>query len=184
MLREVETNGHQIEFDKEVLKKVFKIIRCLKVEILTINIHAKSISDTNFVRWIYDEVKNNKIRLSGIILEVTEHTAFTSDKCTVKNFILLKRLGFRIAMDEFGCDYSNLKRYVLMAPFLDFMKIHHKIYTTPHIFERLIHSIESLISRDAIIAECIESEAGAIYMNSKGIIMQQGFYYHRPKALG
>lgn len=184
LLRDVQKKGHQITFDKAMIKRILEIINELCVDNLTINLHPESLTDDLFISWLCNSVHQKKISPSNIILEVTEHTPFTSELCVVSNLKKLKLSGFRVAMDDFGCDFSNLERYVLMAPYLDYIKINHKIYSEPLIFERLVHSIEALISRAAIIAECIESKDTAMYLDSKGIIMQQGYYYHRPGKIG
>lgn len=153
LLNDVQKNGHQVAFDRAMVKHILNVVEELEIENLTINVHPESISDVMFINWLCHSVHHEKIKPSNIILEVTEYTSFSSDIDVVNNLIDLKLSGFRVAMDDFGCGYSNLERYVLMAPYLDCIKINHKIYSEPEIFERLVHSIEALISRGAIIAE-------------------------------
>ncbi|UNC52608.1 EAL domain-containing protein [Enterobacter huaxiensis] len=184
LLNDVQKNGHQIAFDKAMVKNILNVVNDLNIENLTINVHPESLSDAIFISWFCHSVHEKKIKPSNIILEVTEYTPFTSNVGVVNNLTDLKLSGFRVAMDDFGCDFSNLERYVLMAPYLDYIKINHKIYSEPQIFERLVHSIEALISRSAIIAECIENKDTAMYLDSKGIILQQGYYYHKPGGIG
>ena len=163
---------------------ILDVVKKIQSDNMTVNVHPESISDPTFVEWLCKKTKKNNIDARKIILEITEDAPFSSELLVKSNLKALKSFGFRVALDDFGCEYSNLERYIQISPYIDYLKINDKIYTDVDVYDRIVQAISNLIPKNAIIAECIEDEATAAFLSASGVIMQQGYYYHKPEKLG
>lgn len=98
----------------------------------------------------------------------------------------LKDFGVRIAVDDFGVDYSNIDRVRLLKP--DFVKLDgmffHRFATNGRLLPMLTGLVERLRDQGAeIIAEAVETEHHRDTALDCGISLMQGYYLGRPEVL-
>lgn len=118
-----------------------------------------------------------------LIFEFTENEAMGSPEHVSAIIDTYKRIGFKVAIDDFGAGHSGLDRFARFAP--DEVKLD----------IALVRGIESDIRRQAIvlavvgmcaeldtlvIAEGIETAEEAAALRALGVRYQQGFWYARP----
>ena len=98
----------------------------------------------------------------------------------------LRDFGVRIAVDDFGVDYSNIERVRLLEP--DFVKLDGVFFHRFAANGRLLPMLSGLVSRlrdqgAEIIAEAVETEHHRDTALDCGIQFMQGYYFGRPKML-
>jgi|LGOV01.1.fsa_nt_gb EAL domain-containing protein (putative c-di-GMP-specific phosphodiesterase class I) len=153
---------------------------------ISINITTDQLLDNDFLDFIKATAKKNSVRMSQIILEVTE-TIIDSDLDLLKASICkLKKSGFKISLDDFGSGASSLYRFAK----LDFDEIKYdkafvnakmkddKVRTT---FEKSIELFNSY--EMTIVVEGVETKEQLDSLKHLPIDQIQGFYFSKPLPL-
>jgi EAL domain-containing protein (putative c-di-GMP-specific phosphodiesterase class I)/GGDEF domain-containing protein len=123
---------------------------------------------------------------SRIIIELTETLPFSSYAALREATSHYRRNGFRIALDDLGEGYSNLRLWSELRP--DFVKIDkHFIQQLQHdpFKEQFVRSIVAIARQSGtlLIAEGIESVAELRLLRNLGVRYGQGFLIARPGEL-
>ncbi|HUF18478.1 MAG TPA: EAL domain-containing response regulator [Thermoanaerobaculia bacterium] len=118
-----------------------------------------------------------------VVIEVTERTAI-ADYRTFRNTMLdLKKLGFKVAIDDCGSGYATLEAVAELKP--DYLKVGHSLFRNVEndpIRRRLVE----LVARCAdtigavTIAEAIETEGQLQLCRDLDIELGQGYIFARP----
>jgi EAL domain-containing protein (putative c-di-GMP-specific phosphodiesterase class I) len=119
----------------------------------------------------------------NIVIEVTERSAIRDYRTFRHTLHDLKRLGFKIAIDDCGSGYATLEAVAELQP--DYLKVGHSLF---HGVERdpIRRRLVELVARCAetigarTIAEAIESEEQLRVCRELGITEGQGFLLARP----
>lgn len=74
-----------------------------------INYSSKQLRDKEFIAYLTQLIKINKVKPELIEIEITEGILLENDSETMSFLQGLKDLGFRITVDDFGTGYSWLK---------------------------------------------------------------------------
>jgi len=80
---------------------------------VSINLSAESVAHKNVVEWL--SPLTGFTRSHYIVIEVTETSLITQISSAVRNLEILRKLGYKIALDDFGSGYSSL-RYLTSMP--------------------------------------------------------------------
>ena len=120
-----------------------------------------------------------------MVLEISETTFQASDYSSslLDRISLLKSMGFRIALDDFGVLSSNI--FALSSLPVDIVKLDKFLVTgiRENIKnQRIVESLKSLSDslQFELIAEGIESNDEAECLRDLGIVLHQGYLYGRP----
>jgi len=149
---------------------------------VSINLSSASIVDRHLERHLTCLLPH--LAHYRIVLEVTETSLISQLQVASRNLEKLQRLGFRIALDDFGSGYSSL-RYLANMP-VDIVKFDITMIQALHESERsriMIEHIARLI-REAgydLVAEGIEDEATLELVYCMGATHAQGYYLGRPQ---
>lgn len=134
--------------------------------------------------FLMKNVDKHNISPSRVVLEILEDITSLGSSSTLQQIDSLRKQGFKIAIDDFGAENSNLSRLLEIQP--DYLKI-------DGIFiKNIIEDKKSQIIVDAIvlmcknsnikiIAEFIHNEAVQKRVKKLGIGYSQGFYFGEPK---
>ena len=76
--------------------------------VLAVNVAASDIEDPHFVKDIVKIVREADFPPAQLEIEVTESVAMRNAEIVRERISLLRKLGIRFAMDDFGAGYSNL----------------------------------------------------------------------------
>jgi len=122
-----------------------------------------------------------KFSYKNISFELTESTSLTD--AALVQLRVMKDLGIRLAVDDFGTGYFNL-RYLSLFPF-DFLKVDKAFVdgiTTEGKSSGLVDQIVSIgrTCRMEMIAEGIEKTNQAEYLKSIGVGIRSGISLRRP----
>jgi diguanylate cyclase (GGDEF)-like protein len=118
-----------------------------------------------------------------IVLEITETeeiTDFTAARGKLKE---LRRLGYRIALDDFGAGYQGFSSLALLEP--DYVKLDMAIVrgiTSDSRAARLVRHIREFCEAEGIqtIAEGVETEAEFRALRELGLELMQGYLFAAP----
>lgn len=144
---------------------------------------ALNISPKLFINWIIvdmlEDLANKQQLPKDLILEITENELpmrLSHLKAQIK---VLRRLGLKIALDDFGRGYSSLSRLANLP--LDQLKIDKSLvslnrHDTDKQIIRTIISLGSLLGL-TVIAEGLETKAQMQDLVSAGCMQGQGWYY-------
>jgi diguanylate cyclase (GGDEF)-like protein/PAS domain S-box-containing protein len=151
-----------------------------------INLSGRALSDPEILSVIEDELDSTRVDPSLFGVEITE-TEAVADMAKARSFIeSLRRLGCRVALDDFGCGFASL--YYLRNLPIDCLKIDgsfvKNICTSPE-DQHVVRAIVELCSGFGIesTAECVEDEETLDLLREYGVTYAQGFYIARPKPL-
>ncbi len=118
-----------------------------------------------------------------VVIEVTERSAIRDYRTFRRTLVELKKLGFKIAIDDCGSGYATLEAVAELQP--DYLKVGHSLFhgvESDPIRRRLVE----LVARCAdtigarTIAEAIETEEQLGVCRDLGITEGQGYLLARP----
>jgi len=169
---------------KTVIFNVFEV--CCKYDYnFTLNLSAQDIRNQSTIEYLKHIMSLNDIA-GRITLEITESEALV-DYSSVASFIDdFKKMGCRIAIDDFGSGYSN---FVYLAQFnVDFLKIDGSIIKRVSTDKNALITLESILDfakRLGIetIAEFVCDKDIYDKMVELGVDYVQGYYIGRPEPL-
>ena len=150
---------------------------------LSINISESDLIATNLPDYFAKKVQEYGIDPSRVILEVLEGISTTAAKESLEQLMALKKMGFRIAIDDFGAQNSNFERVHAMQ--VDFIKIDgsfiKNIDTDPksYAIAKTITDFANSIGAESV-AEFVHSENIQKIVEELGIQYSQGFYFAEP----
>ncbi|CAB1368724.1 GGDEF domain-containing protein [Denitratisoma oestradiolicum] len=180
-----ERDGRSMEFSR----------RCREVQLedfarqhlpgtLFINVSARCLADPRFLNGATARLLE-RLELSPhrIVIEITENQQvedFSSFKDVLSAY---RRLGYRIAVDDLGEGFSNLRMWSEIRP--DFVKIDRHFISGIADDAMKFHLVKAMhelaeISQAQLIAEGIETEAEFATVRDLGIEFGQGFLIARP----
>ncbi len=151
-----------------------------------INISSAELSDHQFIIRVTELVEQYNINPSYIYLEITETKLAPYNQRTVDQMLALKRLGFKLALDDYGTGFTGLSQL------LNFPGNHIKIDRTftsaigkkANKEEKMIAlmlSIAKICELDVIV-EGVETEEQLTHLINLGCRSAQGYYLSRPIA--
>jgi EAL domain-containing protein (putative c-di-GMP-specific phosphodiesterase class I) len=120
---------------------------------------------------------------SRVVLEITERASLDSVADVTECIASLRKLGYRIAIDDLGAGYSGLTSFAALTP--DIVKLDMALVRgldSDAVKQKLVGSMASLC-RDlgiVVVAEGVETEAECAAVIRAGCDLLQGFLFGRP----
>ena len=179
--------GLMVDIDHWVLEKSIAALagfRKTRDEInLSINLSAAVFEDDKFARRVESLLNAHAVPAESIIFEITEQTAVRFAVESDKQITLLRKIGCRFAIDDFGKGYSSFS-YLKQLP-VDYLKIDGSFIENLEgdaMNQTLVRALGD-IARSAgleTIAECVETAAALSLLADLGIDYAQGYHIARP----
>ena len=123
-----EQTGAIIEIGREVLRQACHAVQMWRRTVpghsdlgVAVNVSAHQVLSGRLVEHVAEALGDSGMPPSALTLEITESTALEDPDRVAAEFALLRRLGVRIAVDDFGSGYSSLG--MLMRLTVDVLKI-------------------------------------------------------------
>lgn len=152
---------------------------------LAVNVSPRQFEDENLAETILDALAKSGLSPRQLEIEITESLAIQQPDRVRDVLEPLRRLGIKLAMDDFGTGHSNLA--VLTQIDFDVFKIDRQFLTgTPH--DEQSNAIVDMILSMAntlnmtIVGEGIETEEQAAFLTNRDCDIGQGFLYSPPIA--
>lgn len=182
-----EKNGFIYNLDKYMWEAAFKTIRkWLDDDIepvpISVNISRISIIRSDFVAVIEDLRMRYMIPPEYLHFEVTESAYSDSQSMIINRINMIRAMGYKVAMDDFGSGYSSLN--TLKDVPIDILKLDmgflrgSNVERGERILEGVIRMVENL-NLD-MVSEGVETREQADFLTALGCNVIQGYYYARP----
>ena len=154
--------------------------RCVPV---AVNVSAHQLEHSDILSAVQKALDDSGFPPEYLEIEITENVAIHNFPAVAETLEQLKRLGVRIAADDFGTDHASLK-YIQSLP-VDTVKIDkyfiegiERSAKARIILRNIIQLSEGLDLR--VIAEGVETRQQAQFLLAEGCRVMQGFYFYRP----
>lgn len=150
---------------------------------LSLNLSPQYLEQGNFVEKLKNILMLYDISPQQIEVEITENICIRNPEHAINQLKMLCQIGVSVAIDDFGTGYSSLaylQRFSIHAIKIDqsFVKdIHCENSHAPIILA--IISIAKGLGLN-LVAEGVETEIQAQYLERAGCKIMQGYFYHRP----
>jgi len=172
------------QLEKIMIQKAFKITHDLKQHI-NINLSIEDVVNREFVKYIEEELVNNNIA-HLVTFELVESENITDYEQVIFFIDIVKKLGCKIAIDDFGSGYSNFAYLVKLRP--DFIKIDGSLVKNIH-HDNNSYLITKTINNFAhslgikTVAEYVHCEEIFEILKEIGVDEYQGYYFSEPKEI-
>ncbi len=150
---------------------------------ISINITESDLATRKLKDILIETLNRYEIEPERVTLEVLEGITAINTKNNIKQLSKLKELGFKLAIDDFGVEYSNFER--LNELDIDFIKIDGKyiknIHKNPKSYKITKAITDFAHSLDiSVVAEFVESREIQKIIESLCIEYSQGYYFSVP----
>lgn len=150
---------------------------------LSINLSVQNLIEPDFVRFFTECAERHQIRMSDLVLEVTETSLIEQVGTVVKNLEQLAAAGCSIALDDFGTGYSSLA-YLSRLPIHE-LKIDRSFISQMRQSLDNLRIVENTIKlaralRIQTVAEGIEDRETLETVVRMGCDRVQGYHISRP----
>jgi diguanylate cyclase (GGDEF)-like protein/PAS domain S-box-containing protein len=182
-----EESGIVLKLDEWVIRKAFEFLNSHQNSfgdlMLSINLSAQSIASTEFITILEELVSRFKIKTTQVQFEITEHSFLKDFEFANIQLNKLRDMGFSIALDDFGTQYSSLS-YLAKLPFthlkidksyIDRIATHEKERVIVAQVIQLAHSLGL-----STVAEGIEYEDQRLIAAKMGCYFAQGYLFSKP----
>ncbi|NJP05352.1 MAG: EAL domain-containing protein [Chloroflexaceae bacterium] len=155
-----------------------------KTVTVNVNLSAQSIQKSTLVNDIVLLLQQTGASAHHIVLEVTEHTAMHDLATSVQVLSELRRMGIRVALDDFGSGYASLT-YLRQLP-VDILKLDKAFAVGIGQNRRDEAVVQALLALGhglnlAVVVEGIESADQLDWLMTQGSFLVQGFWLGRPQ---
>lgn len=179
----LEQHGLAQEIDRHVLGLALDALAKHPDLILSINVSGATASDETFLPFLEQKLRGKETLARRLIVEITE-TAAINDLSITSNFVtLIHSLGGRVALDDFGEGFTALQHLRHLA--VDLIKIDGGLIrgiteNTGH--QVMVKAILSMAQHMGVetVAEFVETEREAAWLQRHGANYLQGFWFGRP----
>ncbi len=176
------------QIDRWVLQNAIDLIvnappAFAQVDYFSINLSGQSMTDDYFIDFALGLLRDSGVDARRLVFEITETSAVTNFSRAAHLIKVLRDMGCRFALDDFGSGLSSFS-YLKNLP-LDFIKIDgafvRDVLTDPVDLEtvKAINQVGHTMGLKTI-AEYVESKAVLEMLRSIGVDYAQGYHIARP----
>ncbi|MBE5963574.1 MAG: EAL domain-containing protein [Lachnospira sp.] len=186
-----EKNGFVTEVDKYVLTQICEYIQKLvnedkRIVPISVNQSRNNLSKPYYVNEIKEIVDSYNVPTGYIELELTEYVFEDMSVEIVGLINKLRRVGFSIAIDDFGSGYSSLN--LLKDVSFDVLKIDRIFLVQTENSERSKYIIGKIIELahgldSKVVCEGVETIEQVNMLKSMGCDIAQGYFYAKPMPI-
>ncbi len=185
-----ESSDLIVEVDRWMLAQVCRLLAALDRDGRTLRISV-NISPRHFNRPDFVEEVKRHLAASGadpthLVLEITEGLVIANVADVVTKMTALAALGIHFSMDDFGTGYSSLA-YLKRLPIheLKIDKSFIQDVTTDLNDAALVETILAVAQHLhlQVVAEGVETAAQAEFLNARGKVIHQGYFFGRPEPV-
>jgi EAL domain-containing protein (putative c-di-GMP-specific phosphodiesterase class I) len=147
---------------------------------VSINLFEGHFRDASIVEDVQAIFGSSNVSFRQLVFEITERRPLDNSTAAHSVIAGLHALGVRLAMDDVGTGHSNLAYMQTLG--VDVIKIDRVFVDMIKPETQQVPVLDGLIAmcRDLgteIVAEGVETEAQALYLRSRGVVMAQGFLF-------
>jgi diguanylate cyclase (GGDEF)-like protein/PAS domain S-box-containing protein len=180
-----------VRLDRWVIREAFRLLtldpdHLERLFLCSINLSGVSLADEDFLIFVTTELASTGLPPDKICFEITETAAIANLPGAMRFIEVLRRIGCRFALDDFGSGLSSFA-YLKSLP-VDFLKIDGvfvKDIVEDPIDRELVRSINEIghVMGKRTIAEFVESDEILAVLSGIGVDYAQGFELGKPELL-
>jgi diguanylate cyclase (GGDEF)-like protein/PAS domain S-box-containing protein len=180
-----------VKLDRWVVREAFRLLtqdqsHLDKLFLCSINLSGVSLADEDFLIFVTTEFASTGLPPGKVCFEITETAAIANLSGAMRFIEVLRRIGCRFALDDFGSGLSSFA-YLKSLP-VDFLKIDGvfvKDIVEDPIDRELVRSINEIghVMGKRTIAEFVESGEILSALAEIGVDYAQGFALGKPELL-
>jgi EAL domain-containing protein (putative c-di-GMP-specific phosphodiesterase class I)/GGDEF domain-containing protein len=181
-----QSSGFIHEITNIMIEKSFAYLATLPQEIeLSINITEHDLATKKLKDLLLDTLKKYNLQPQRVTLEILEGITSNGTKNNIKQLNQLKALGFKLAIDDFGVEYSNFERLTEID--IDFIKIDGKYIKTLLNNKKSLQIVKAIAKfahtmNIQVIAEFVENQEIQKIIEELDIEYSQGYYFSKPSS--
>ncbi|HXX68968.1 MAG TPA: EAL domain-containing protein, partial [Polyangiaceae bacterium] len=146
---------------------------------LFVNLHTRDLLDDA----LYEPKAALASMAQRVVFEITERSAIDDVKDVHARIAELRRLGFRIAIDDLGAGYAGLSSFAVLEP--EVVKLDMSLIRNLHqssVRRKLVRSMTALCKemRIQVVAEGVETIEERDAVRGLGCDLSQGYLFARP----
>lgn len=182
-LESARRSGLMGNLTRSMINKCFKIFSGNEIE-FSLNIANEDLLDHTFIDFLTMKQKHYNINPQHVILEILEDIIISDvNPLPLQNLHILKKLGYKLALDDFGTNRSNFNR--LEAIGVDILKIDGQFIQGIDTNEKnqyIVKMITNMAKKMHIevIAEFVETGQEYEMVKNIGVDYSQGYYFNKP----
>ena len=185
-----EKNGFCVHLDMYMVELVCRQIRAWMdqgVEPVPLSVNQSKLLffETNYLEWLQRLLEKYEVPAQYITLEILEGLALKNADELNEKIMKIRKMGFKISMDDFGSGYSSLNTLGKLD--IDELKLDrgflieasdqdNKRFTV--IMEHIVNLAKHLDI--SVVVEGVETSEDERFIKSLGCDYGQGYYYSRP----
>ena len=186
-----ERYGMVTRIDRWVVGEMFDWLerhshRLQGLDSLAINLSGHSVGDSDFHRFMFDQLARRRLPVDKLVIEITETAAITNLATSVAFIEALRQRRLRVALDDFGSGMASFG-YLKGLP-VDYLKIDGQF--TRHlehdsIDQATVRAICDVAraSGKQTVAEWVERDTAVAMLRDFGVDYGQGYLWHQPEPL-
>ena len=185
-----ESSDLIVDIDNWMLNEVCLLLARLDREGVTVhiavNISPRHFQQSDFVDQIKQHLSYTGADPAHLVLEITEGLVIGDYSDVVAKMLLLSDIGIHFSMDDFGTGYSSLA-YLKRLPIHE-IKIDKSFIQDVTIDKNNAALVETILSvakhmKLKVVAEGVETQEQADFLNAHGDVIHQGYFYGRPEPV-
>ena len=150
---------------------------------ISVNLSAKQLSTANITNMLDSLVRKCSIPHHQVQLEITETSILDESSSAMKNLFRLEKMGFRLAIDDFGVGYASLS-YLQKIP-ASVIKIDRTFIQKSTEDQKNRDLVKAMIALGKtlgkeVIAEGVEAQAHLDFLVENQCYKYQGFFFSKP----
>ena len=170
------------QLTKVMIDKTFKVMSKNSYD-FSLNITEDDLSSNYLIDYLNQKVSEYSIEPYRVTLEILEGVSATGQKNNVKQLKELKRCGYKLAIDDFGAEYSNFER--VLALDVDFLKIDARYVKNIDTDKKSYEIVKAIVSFSnnmyiTTVAEFVHSQSVQKIVQELGVNLSQGYYFSEP----
>jgi len=156
------------------------------IDACCINLSGQSLSDSRFMDFLVNQIRDSHVSPGILCFEITETAVIASLNNATRMIALLRDMGCRFALDDFGVGLSSFSYLKNLA--VDYLKLDGsfiKNMVHDHIDHEMVRAINQIGHTMDIrtIAEFVENEAILDAVRNIGVDYAQGYAIARPTPI-
>ncbi len=173
--------GLYLQLSLGMVKSIFELFKD-RNEIISINISAQDILSDKFKITVY-EYLSNVPNPQNFVFELIETSELDDFEHLLSFIYQVKQLGCKVAIDDFGSNYSNLTKFANLD--IDYLKINGsltKLLGTDLNYNHILESIAFMSEKIQVklIAQFVETASTQKLLIQNGVHYSQGYFFSKP----
>ncbi|TNE45363.1 MAG: EAL domain-containing protein [Sphingomonadales bacterium] len=172
--------------DRHVVSRVIEELACEPDVCLGVNISAQSACFDGWWRGVADRLRERPDIAPRLIVEITETTSFPDIGQAAAFAAQMRKLGVRIALDDFGVGHASIRHLLALQP--DIVKVDRFFMYRARESGRGREALRHLVGlagnmASTVIVEGVETRADDELASQVGAVWRQGFHKGSPSVI-